>query len=50
MVYHVGQMIGMVIAETEEIAREGARLVKIEYEKLTPIITIEARYDMTDIY
>ncbi len=40
-VHHVGQMIGIIVAESEEIAREATRLVKVQYEKRAPIVTIE---------
>lgn len=40
-VFHVGQMIGLIIADTEEHAREAAKCVKIQYEVRKPIITIE---------
>lgn len=42
-VHHVGQMIGIIVAESEEIAREAAKLVKIQYEKRAPIVTIEVK-------
>ncbi|CAG8618143.1 10822_t:CDS:10 [Funneliformis mosseae] len=37
----VGQIIGLVVAETQAIAQEAALLVKIEYEELPHILTIE---------
>ncbi|KXS19430.1 xanthine dehydrogenase [Gonapodya prolifera JEL478] len=40
-VLHVGQMIGLIIAETEIIARKAVRLVTVQYETLEPILTIE---------
>ncbi|KAJ3342912.1 hypothetical protein HDU93_000571 [Gonapodya sp. JEL0774] len=40
-VFHVGQMIGMVVAENEMIARKAARLVKVQYEVLPAVFTIE---------
>ena len=36
-----GQPIGGIIAETGEIARAAARLVKIEYEELPAILTLD---------
>ncbi|XP_078341833.1 xanthine dehydrogenase/oxidase-like isoform X2 [Crassostrea virginica] len=36
-----GQPIGGIIAETREIARAAARLVKIEYEELPAILTLD---------
>lgn len=37
----IGQVIGAVIAKTEEAALSAAKAVKIEYEDLPSIITIE---------
>lgn len=37
----VGQAIFLIAAETEEQAREAERLIKIEYELLEPVLTIE---------
>ncbi|XP_062980216.1 xanthine dehydrogenase/oxidase-like [Elgaria multicarinata webbii] len=37
----VGHIIGGVLADTQEHARRGARAVKIAYEDLTPIVTIQ---------
>lgn len=37
----VGQVIGAVIAETKDAALKAAQAVKVEYEDLPPIITIE---------
>lgn len=37
----VGQVIGAVIAESKNIALKAAKAVKVEYEDLPPIITIE---------
>lgn len=36
-----GQPIGMILANSAKIAEEGARAVKVEYEDLHPILTIE---------
>ncbi|XP_074648379.1 xanthine dehydrogenase/oxidase-like [Tubulanus polymorphus] len=36
-----GQIIGAVAAENRDIARKAAKLVKVEYEVLKPIITIQ---------
>lgn len=41
----VGDAIGAVIAETKHAAVKAAKAVKIEYENLPPIITIEVRFD-----
>ncbi|RUP47663.1 Molybdopterin-binding domain of aldehyde dehydrogenase-domain-containing protein [Jimgerdemannia flammicorona] len=40
-VHAVGQYIGMVIADSKELAVEAARLVKIEYEELPAILTLK---------
>lgn len=40
-VSYYGQAVVWVVAETEEIAREAAKQVKIEYEPLEPILTIK---------
>jgi hypothetical protein len=37
----VGQPIGIVVAKTHALAREGARAVKVEYKELPAIISIE---------
>lgn len=37
----VGQAMFLIAAETEEQAREAERLIKVEYELLEPILTIE---------
>ncbi|KAI9933030.1 hypothetical protein MW887_009284 [Aspergillus wentii] len=36
-----GQPIGVILAKTAKIAEEGSRAVKVEYEDLPPILTIE---------
>lgn len=41
VVTSVGQIIGIVVAKTKEIAQRGGRSVKIDYEKLPTILTIE---------
>ncbi|KAJ3256861.1 hypothetical protein HK103_005105 [Boothiomyces macroporosus] len=40
-VHCIGQMIGLVLANTEAEARAAAKLVKVEYEKFPAIITTE---------
>lgn len=40
-VFFVGQVIGIIVATTHDIARNAARLVKISYEKLPFVLTIE---------
>ncbi|KAF9115602.1 hypothetical protein BGX27_007181 [Mortierella sp. AM989] len=37
----VGQLIGIIVADTQAIAQEAARMVKIEYSDLPAIITID---------
>jgi xanthine dehydrogenase molybdopterin binding subunit/xanthine dehydrogenase small subunit len=41
-VHYRGQMIAVVVADTEEQAREAAGLIPIHYEPLTPLLGIEA--------
>ncbi len=41
LVEHEGQLIGGVVAVNEHVARQAAALVKIEYEELKPIVTLE---------
>ena len=36
-----GQPIGAIVAESREIARSAIWLVKVEYEDLKPILTVE---------
>ena len=38
---YVGHIIGGIVAETPLIARRAAKLVKIEYKKLDPILSIK---------
>ena len=38
-----GQIIGVVAGRTEAAAKEAARLVKVQYKALTPILTIEVK-------
>ncbi|KAE9552511.1 hypothetical protein FO519_004291, partial [Halicephalobus sp. NKZ332] len=40
-VLYVGHIVGGVVAETPLIARKAAKLVKIEYKKLDPILSIK---------
>jgi xanthine dehydrogenase/oxidase len=40
-VYFVGQIIALVLADNQRQAQEAARIVKVEYESLPAIITIE---------
>lgn len=37
----MGQVIGVVVAETQQQAKEAAKAVRISYERLTPVLSIE---------
>ena len=39
---HVGDRVAAVVAESAEIAREALRRIKVEYEVLEPVLSIEA--------
>jgi putative selenate reductase molybdopterin-binding subunit len=41
-VLHVGDRVAAVVAETVEIAREALRKIKVEYEVLEPVLSIDA--------
>ncbi len=41
----VGQVIGVIVADDRDIAKRAAKLVKVDYEELPAIITIEVRVD-----
>ncbi|ODQ82586.1 hypothetical protein BABINDRAFT_169836 [Babjeviella inositovora NRRL Y-12698] len=49
-VYYYGQTIGVVLATDPERAREAARLVKVEYEDLTAVISIEDAIDQSSYF
>lgn len=40
-VYYVGQCIGVIVAQDRDIGAEAARLVKVEYEEMESIISVE---------
>ncbi|KAF9981656.1 hypothetical protein BGZ65_003715 [Modicella reniformis] len=40
-VYCVGQTIGIIVADTQAIAQEAARMVKVEYHDLPSLLTID---------
>jgi hypothetical protein len=40
----IGQPIGAILAENREVARKATYLVKVEYEDLKPILTIEVLF------
>lgn len=46
----VGQPIGVVVADTEQHARMAARLVKVEYEDLPALISIEDAIEAESFY
>ena len=39
-VRHVGDPVAMVVAETEEAAKDGSELIEVEYEELTAAVTL----------
>ena len=43
----MGQVIGAVVADTHEHARQAARLVDIQYEELDAIVTMKVIYKHT---
>ncbi|EEP80262.1 xanthine dehydrogenase [Uncinocarpus reesii 1704] len=45
-----GQPIGMVLATSPRRAEEGSRAVKVEYEELPPILSIEQAIEMKSFY
>ncbi|CAG8438485.1 13497_t:CDS:10 [Dentiscutata heterogama] len=49
-VFFVGQAIGLIVAETKKIAQEAKDLVKIEYEELPHIITIDEAIEQNSYY
>lgn len=49
-VFTVGQCIGVVVAEDREIAAHAARLVKVEYQDMDAIITIEQAIDAESFF
>ena len=40
-VHHLGQIIGLVVCETRAQAEAAAKLVKVSYEELPPLLTID---------
>ncbi len=40
-VFYHGQIIALVVGESQEACREAAKKIEVEYEALTPILTIE---------
>ncbi|CAG8498876.1 3654_t:CDS:10 [Ambispora gerdemannii] len=49
-VYCVGQIIGLIVADTQTLAQEAVRLVKVEYERLSYILTIEEAIDKQSFF
>lgn len=50
LVRYVGDTIGLVVAESADAAREGAAAVQIEYEKISPYLSIDKSRDASDQY
>ena len=46
----IGQPIGVIVADTEQHARMAARLVQVEYEDLTALISIEDAIEAGSYY
>lgn len=40
-VNHIGQIIGIIVADSQLVAQQAAKTVKVTYEDLPSIITIE---------
>ncbi|WEW60811.1 xanthine dehydrogenase [Emydomyces testavorans] len=49
-VFTAGQPIGMVLATSPRLAEAGSRAVKVEYEELPPILSIEQAIEMKSFY
>ncbi|XP_071153980.1 xanthine dehydrogenase/oxidase-like [Mytilus edulis] len=49
-VLHYGQLIGAVLADTREIASKAAKLVKVDYEDLEAIYTIDEAIEKKSFY
>ncbi|XP_053315311.1 xanthine dehydrogenase/oxidase [Spea bombifrons] len=46
----VGHIIGAIVADTQEHAQRAAKLVKISYEVLTPVVTIQEAIENKSFY
>lgn len=49
-VLHVGQVIGLILADSKQLARRAASFVKIEYKELPAVLTIEDAIDANSFY
>jgi xanthine dehydrogenase/oxidase len=49
-VFTTGQPIGLILADTEQHAAAGARAVKVEYEDLPAVFTIEEAIEKESFY
>jgi xanthine dehydrogenase/oxidase len=45
-----GQPIGLIVANTQTIAQEAARLVKIEYQELPYVLTVEEAIEQSSFF
>ena len=46
---HIGQVIGIIVAESQPLAQRAAKAVKVTYEDLPSIITIEVSRFLSQI-
>ena len=46
VVTHIGQIVGMVLAESQPLAQRAAQAVTISYDDLPSVITIEVRKEV----
>jgi xanthine dehydrogenase/oxidase len=49
-VYFYGQIIGLIVAESKNLAKKASRLVEIEYETLPAILTIEDAIEKSSFF
>jgi xanthine dehydrogenase/oxidase len=45
-----GQIIGIVVAESKEVAKKAAALVKVDYEQLSAVVTIEEAIERNSFF
>lgn len=45
----MGHIIGAIVADTQVHAQRAAKAVKIQYEELQPVVTIQVRQDTTGL-